>query len=146
MASEALLRVKYHSDKVKRLSYVGGVSDWVDLCSAEEVEMKKGDFRLIDLGISVQVPKGYEMIIAARSSTFKNYGLIQTNGIGVIDESYCGDEDHLKWACYATRDTVIHAGDRLCQFRIFEHQPALSFEEVESLGNPSRGGFGSTGK
>ena len=117
----------------------------MDLRSAEDVELKAGDFRVIDLGVSVQLPEGYEMIIAARSSTFKNYGLIQTNAIGVIDESYCGDDDHLCWACYATRDTVVHVNDRICQFRILRHQPAITFEEVETLGNAARGGFGSTG-
>ena len=142
---EKTIRVKYHSDKIDRLAYVGGKSDWVDLRSAEEVVMKKGESRLVDLGISVQLPEGYEMIIAARSSTFRRYGLIQTNAIGVIDESYCGDDDHLLWSCYATRDTQIHVNDRICQFRIIEHQPHLLFEETQTLGNPSRGGYGSTG-
>ena len=107
--------------------------------------MKAGDFRLIDLGISVQLPAGYEMLIAARSSTFKNYGLIQTNAVGIVDESYCSDEDHLMWPCYATRDTVVHINDRIAQFRILEHQPAIRFEETDTLGNAVRGGFGSTG-
>ena len=107
--------------------------------------MHAGEFRLIDLGVSVQLPEGYEMIIAARSSTFKRYGLIQTNAIGVIDESYCSDADHLMWPCYATRDTHVAVNDRICQFRILEHQPRICFEEVKTLGNPKRGGFGSTG-
>ena len=139
------IRIKYHSDQIDRLAYIGGKSDWIDLRAAEDVTMKKGDFRLVDLGVSVQLPPGYEMLIAARSSTFKNYGLIQTNAVGVVDESYCADEDHLMWPCYATRDTVIHVNDRICQFRIIEHQPAIAFEEVETLGNLARGGFGSTG-
>ena len=92
-----------------------------------------------------QLPAGYEMLIAARSSTFKNYGLIQTNAVGVVDESYCGDEDHLRWPCYATRDVTVLVNDRICQFRILEHQPVIRFEEVETLGNAARGGFGSTG-
>ena len=142
---EKRIRIKYHSDQIDRLAYIGGKSDWIDLRAAEEVIMKKGDFRLVDLGVSVQLPPGYEMLIAARSSTFKNYGLIQTNAVGVVDESYCADEDHLMWPCYATRDTVIHVNDRICQFRIIEHQPAITFEEVETLGNQARGGFGSTG-
>ena len=142
---EKRIRIKYHSDQIDRLAYIGGKSDWIDLRAAEEVIMKKGDFRLVDLGVSVQLPPGYEMLSAARSSTFKNYGLIQTNAVGVVDESYCADEDHLKWPCYATRDTVIHVDDRICQFRIIEHQPAITFEEVETLGNQARGGFGSTG-
>ena len=119
------IRVKYHLPELERLRYIDGISDWVDLRSAENVEMKKGEFRLIDLGISVELPKGYEMLIAARSSTFKNFGLIQTNAVGIVDESYNADEDHLKWPCLATRDTVIHVNDRLCQFRILKHQPAL---------------------
>ena len=139
------IRIKYHSDQIDRLAYIGGKSDWIDLRAAEEVTMKRGDFRLVDLGVSVQLPPGYEMLIAARSSTFKNYGLIQTNAVGVVDESYCADEDHLMWPCYATRDTVIHINDRICQFRIIAHQPAITFEEVETLGNQARGGFGSTG-
>ncbi len=139
------IRIKYHTDKIEKLDYIGGKSDWIDLRSAEEVIMKKGDFRLIDLGVSVQLPKGYEMIIASRSSTFKNFGLIQTNAVGIVDESYCADEDHLMWPCYAVRDTVVHVNDRICQFRILKHQPAIVFDEVDTLGNESRGGFGSTG-
>lgn len=139
------IRIKYHSTQIDKLSYIGGKSDWIDLRCAEEVVMKKGDFRLVDLGVSVQLPAGYEMIIAARSSTFKTYGLIQTNAVGIVDESYCGDADHLRWPCYATRDTTIHVNDRICQFRILEHQPVIIFEEVQTLGGKARGGFGSTG-
>ena len=145
MKNEKTIRIKYHSDKIEKLRYIDGKSDWIDLRSAEEITMKAGDFRLVDLGVSVQLPEGYEMLIAARSSTFKNYGLIQTNAVGIVDESYCADEDHLKWPCYATRDTQIHVNDRVCQFRIIKHQPAILFEEVETLGNERRGGFGSTG-
>ncbi len=145
MKSETI-RIKYHSDAIERLSYIDGKSDWIDLRSAEDVTLKKGDFHLVDLGVSVELPKGYELIIAARSSTFKNFGVIQTNAIGVVDESYCGDEDILRMPVYAIRDTEIHVNDRICQFRILPHQPVISFEEVESLGNRARGGFGSTGK
>ena len=140
------IRIKYHSDEIERLRYIDGKSDWIDLRASENVALKKGDFALIKMGISVELPKGYEMIIAARSSTFKNYGLIQTNAIGVVDESYCGDDDMIMMPVYATRDTEVKVNDRLCQFRIFKHQPAIAFEEVESLGNAARGGFGSTGK
>ncbi|MCR4908880.1 MAG: deoxyuridine 5'-triphosphate nucleotidohydrolase [Lachnospiraceae bacterium] len=140
------IRIKYHSDGIERLKYIDGKSDWIDLRSAEDVSLKKGDFHLVNLGVSVELPPGYELIIAARSSTFKNFGLIQTNAIGVVDESYCGDEDILRMPVYAVRDTEIHVNDRLCQFRIFTHQPVIRFEEVESLGNKTRGGFGSTGK
>ena len=139
------IRIKYHSDQIEKLRYIDGKSDWIDLRSAQEIHMKAGDFRMIDLGISVQLPAGYEMLIASRSSTFKNFGLIQTNAVGVVDESYCSDEDHLMWPCYAVRDTVVHVNDRICQFRILEHQPRICFDEVETLGNAVRGGFGSTG-
>ncbi len=142
---EKTIRIKYHSDQIDKLTYIDGKSDWIDLRSACDVTMKKGEFRLVDLGVSVQLPPGYEMLIAARSSTFKNYGLIQTNAVGIVDESYCGDEDHLMWPCYATRDTRIRVNDRICQFRIIEHQPQIRFCEVDHLGNADRGGFGSTG-
>lgn len=142
---EKTIKIKYHSDKIEKLRYIDGKSDWIDLRSAEDYTLKKGDFKLINLGVSVEIPKGYEMLIASRSSTFKNFGLIQTNAVGIVDESYCADTDVLMWPCLATRDTEIHVNDRLCQFRIIEHQPSIVFEEVESLGNTARGGFGSTG-
>lgn len=143
---EKTIRILYHSSEISKLQYIGGKSDWIDLRVAEHVTMKKGEFRLISMGISVQVPDGYEMILAPRSSTFKNYGLIQTNSIGIIDESYCGDNDIIRMPVYATRDTEIQINDRICQFRILEHQPAIRFEETDSLGNTDRGGFGSTGR
>ncbi len=140
------IKIRYHSQEIEKLRYIDGKSDWIDLRAAEEVSLKAGDFALINMGISVQLPRGYEMIIAARSSTFKNFGLIQTNAIGVVDESYCGDDDIIMMPVYATRDTQVHVNDRLCQFRILRHQPEIVFEEVDSLENESRGGFGSTGK
>lgn len=140
------LKVKYFSDEIDRLEYIGrGKSDWIDLRSREEVVLKKGDFKIIKLGVAIKLPEGYEAIMAPRSSTFKNFGIIQTNSIGVIDESYCGDNDEWMMAVYATRDTTIHVNDRICQFRIEKHQPNLSFEEVEYLADNARGGFGSTG-
>ena len=142
---EKTIRIKYHTDKIDKLQDIDGKSDWIDLRAAEDYSLKKGDFKLINLGVSVEIPKGYEMLIASRSSTFKNFGLIQTNAVGIVDESYCADSDVLMWPCLATRDTQIHVNDRLCQFRILEHQPQIIFEEVESLGNAARGGFGSTG-
>ncbi len=143
---EKTIRIKYHSDNIDRLEYIEGKSDWIDLRVAEDVVLKKGDFKLISMGISLQVPEGYEMLLAPRSSTFKNFGLIQTNSLGVIDETYCGDNDIIRMPVYATRDTELHVNDRICQFRIIEHQPHIVFDEVESLGNADRGGFGSTGK
>ena len=142
---EETIRIRYHSGEIDRLDYIDGKSDWIDLRSDETVDMKAGEFRLISLGVSVQLPAGYEMLIAARSSTFPRYGLIQTNALGIVDESYCGDDDILKWPCYATRDTHIERNDRICQFRILAHQPRIRFLEVEALGNSARGGFGSTG-
>jgi dUTP pyrophosphatase len=140
------IRIKYHSDQIDRLTYIDGKSDWIDIRAAEDYELKQGDFALINLGISVELPKGYEMIIAPRSSTFKNFGLLQTNSIGVVDESYCGDEDVIMMPVLAMRDTKVSIGDRVCQFRILRHQPLIEFEEVSTLGNAKRGGFGSTGK
>lgn len=141
-----MIQVRYHSGMIDRLDYIDGKSDWIDLRAAKEYQIREGTFTLIDLGVSVRLPAGYEMIIAPRSSTFKNYGLLQTNGIGVIDESYCGDNDILRMPVYATRDTVVHINDRICQFRIQKHQPKIQFEEMEYLGETNRGGFGSTGK
>lgn len=139
------IKIRYLSDKVSKLEYVGGKSDWIDLRAAEDVELKQGDFKLIPLGIAMQLPKGYEAHIIPRSSTFKNFGVIQANHMGMVDESYCGDNDQWYFPAIAMRDTVIHAGDRICQFRIMEHQPQLNFVAVETLGDDDRGGIGSTG-
>lgn len=140
------IRVHYLRGKVFPLEYIDGKSDWIDLRAAEDVEMQAGDFKLIPLGVAMQLPKGYEAHIVPRSSTYKNFGVIQSNHMGVVDESYCGDGDEWKFPAIAMRDTVIRAGDRICQFRIMKHQPRLSFQDVESLGNHDRGGIGSTGK
>ena len=136
--------IKYHNDKLEKLRYVDGQTDWVDLRAAEDVSLKKGETALISLGISVKLPEGYEMIIAPRASTYKNFGIIQTNSIGIISEKDYGDI--LKMPVKAERDTEIHINNRICQFRIIKHQPALIFEEVEHLEERSRGGFGNTGK
>lgn len=139
------IRIKYFTD-IDRLGNIEGKkSDWIDLRSAEDVELKAGEFKLISLGVAMQLPKGYEAHIVPRSSTFKNWGIIQTNHQAVIDESYCGDNDIWRYPALAMRDTVIHKNDRICQFRIVEKMPTVEFEEVEHLGNDSRGGFGSTG-
>ena len=146
-SAEALtIKVRYLSDKIQPLEYIDGKSDWVDLRAAEDVELKAGEFKLIPLGIAMQLPKGYEAIVAPRSSTYKNFGIRQTNSIGVIDETYCGDNDQWYFPARADRHTVIHVGDRICQFRIEKHQPQLFFEPVDTLGNADRGGIGSTGK
>lgn len=140
------IRIKYHSDQIEKLTYIEGKSDWIDLRSAEEVELKQGEFRLIKLGVSMQLPAGYEAVVVPRSSTYKNFGIIQTNHMGVIDETYCGDNDVWMMPVLAVRDTVIHVNDRICQFRIQKHQPQIYFEEVDVLGNEDRGGIGTTGK
>lgn len=140
------IRIKYFSEDMERLCYIDGKSDWIDLRASETVILKAGDFALIPLGVAMQLPEGYEGHLVPRSSTFKNYGILQTNSCGIIDCSYCGDEDMWRMPVYATRDTVIEKNDRICQFRIVENQPQIVFEECESLDNASRGGFGSTGR
>ncbi len=140
------VRVKYLSKDIEHLRYIDGKSDWIDLRCAERIFLKAGDFKLIPLGVAMELPKGYEAVVVPRSSTFKNFGIIQTNHMGIIDETYCGDEDQWYFPAYAMRDTTIEVNDRICQFRIQRHQPELTFESVESLGNVNRGGIGSTGK
>lgn len=140
------IEIKYFTDKIEKLTYIDGKSDWIDLRAAEDVSLKQGEFRLIPLGVAMKLPAGYEAHIVPRSSTFKNFGIIQTNHQGVIDCSYCGDNDQWFMPAYAVRDTQIHINDRICQFRIMENQPKLSFEQVQSLDNADRGGHGSTGK
>lgn len=143
---DKFIQIKYFSDEIERLKYIDGKSDWIDLRSAAEINMKAGEFKLIPLGVAMQLPEGYEAHVVPRSSTFKNYGIIQTNSMGIIDETFCGDEDQWFLPAYALRDTKIHINDRICQFRIMEHQPTLMFDEVTVLENDNRGGHGSTGK
>lgn len=119
--------------------------DWIDLRAAETVEMKAGDFHIISLGVSMRLPHGYEAHIIPRSSTFKNFGILLANSYGLIDNTYCGDDDIWGFPAIAMRDTVINKGDRICQFRIMQKQPKLVFAKVEKLEGKSRGGFGSTG-
>jgi dUTP pyrophosphatase len=121
------------------------VGDWIDLRAAEEVHLKAGEYKLIPLGVVMELPQGYEALVAPRSSTFKKCGIVMTNSIGIIDESYKGDGDEWHFPAYAVRDTVIHKNERICQFRIMAHQPLIHLKEVETMGNKDRGGFGSTG-
>ena len=157
MQETLTIKVHYLSDKIQPLEYIDGKSDWIDLRAAEDVALKAGRVQtgmdgrvvfigLIPLGIAMQLPKGYEAHIIPRSSTFKNFGVIQANHMGMVDESYCGDNDQWFFPAIALRDTTIKAGDRICQFRIEKHQPQLFFESVDTLGNADRGGIGSTGK
>ena len=139
------IKVHYLSEEIEELRYIDGKSDWIDLRSARNISLKKGEFCLIPLGIAVELPAGYEAHIVPRSSTFKNFGIIQTNHMGVIDETYCGPNDWWFMPVYALRDTVIQKHDRICQFRVMEHQPKVQFEEGQ-LSGKDRGGFGSTGK
>lgn len=138
------LKVKYFSKEIKKLTREK-VGDWIDLRAAETVELRAGEFKLIPLGVGMILPEGYEAHIVPRSSTFKTWGIIQTNHMGVIDNSYSGDNDQWRFPAYATRDTIIKKGDRICQFRIVENQPDFDIVEVEKLNDSSRGGFGSTG-
>ena len=139
-----IIKIKYLKDiqKIERFN----VGDWIDLRAAETVVMKAGEYRMIPLGVAMELPKGYEAIIAPRSSTFKKYGIILANSIGIIDEAYKGDNDEWNFLAYAVRDTKIHKNERICQFRIIQHQPLIHLLEVESLGNEDRGGIGSTGR
>ena len=139
------IRIKYFTEAIDKLDYIDGKSDWIDLRASEDVALKAGEFKLIPLGVAMELPHGYEAHIVPRSSTFKTWGIIQTNSMGVVDCSYCGDNDMWRMPVYATRDVEIHANDRICQFRIMKNQPKINFEEVEHLGNSDRGGFGSTG-
>lgn len=140
------IKIKYISDKIEKLQYIDNKSDWIDLRAAERIELKAGEFKLIPLGIAMELPKGYEAHIVPRSSTFKNFGILQTNSMGVVDETYSGDNDQWFFPALAMRDTIIDINDRICQFRIMEHQPRIEFTEVATLGSINRGGFGSTGK
>ena len=140
------LKIKYHSTEIEKLKYIDGKSDWIDLRAAKRYELKKGDWVLINLGVSIALPEGYEAHVVPRSSTFRTWGLIQTNSCGVIDNTYCGDDDVWMVPMLATRDTVVEINDRVCQFRIMKNQPRIVFEETERLIGESRGGFGTTGR
>lgn len=140
------VKIKYLDDNIEKLAYIDDKSDWIDLRASKDITLKQGSFTLIPLGVAMKLPDGFEAHIVPRSSTFKNYGIIQTNGIGIIDNSYCGDSDQWMMPVYATRDTEIHKNERICQFRIIRNQPEIVFDEVEELGGKERGGFGSTGR
>ena len=139
------VKVKYFTDKIDRLEKIEQ-GDWIDLRVAEDVEMEAGEFRLLHLGVALQLPEGYEAIVAPRSSTYKKWSIILANSIGVIDESYCGDGDEWRFPAIALMDTKIPCNTRICQFRIQKKQPKLNFITVDHLDNPDRGGIGSTGE
>ncbi len=138
------IQVKYFVEGLQPVEKIAK-GDWIDLRAAEDVTLQAGDFCYLRLGVGMILPAGYEAHVAPRSSTFKNFGVIVANSFGVIDNSYCGEEDEWRLPVLAMRDTVIRKNDRICQFRILEKQPELEFETVEHLRAESRGGFGSTG-
>ena len=136
--------VKYHADIYPLEKVANG--DWIDLRAAEDVELKAGEYRLIPLGVSMKLPEGYEAHIVPRSSTFKHWGIIQTNHMGVIDNSYSGDNDIWMFPALATRDVLIEKNSRICQFRIEKKMEKIGFNTVDHLNETNRGGFGSSGK
>lgn len=138
------IKIRYLRDiqKIERFN----IGDWIDLRAAEDVMIDSGQFKLIPLGVAMELPQGYEALVAPRSSTFKKLGIILANSIGIIDESYKGDGDEWHFPAYAVKDTIIHKNERICQFRIIQHQPMIHLMEVDHLGNEDRGGIGSTGR
>ncbi len=138
------IKIKYHNPELAKNEKIE-IGDWIDLRAAENVRLNAGDFKLISLGVSMKLPDGYEAHVVPRSSTFKTWGILQTNNIGIIDNSYSGTNDIWKFPAYALRDTEIKVNDRICQFRIVKKQPEVEFVEVEKLDDTDRGGFGSTG-
>ena len=139
------IKIKYFDDCLTRIQKIK-IGDWIDLRAAEpHIHLSKGEFKLIPLGVAMKLPKGYEAHIVPRSSTFKNFKIIQTNHCGIVDESYCGPNDQWFFPAYAVEDTDIKFNDRICQFRIVKKQPSITFEEVEEMDSPNRGGHGSTG-
>ena len=141
------IKIKNYGDyKIESIK----VGDWIDLAVSEDIEMKQGESKKLPLGVAIQLPEGYEAHVVPRSSTFDRYKIIQTNSIGIIDNSYCGDDDIWMFPAFAMSDTKISKGTRICQFRIVETMKKafgdIKIEYVDSLGNANRGGFGSTGK
>ena len=138
------IKIKYHTNEIDKIKEIA-VGDWIDFSTAEKVLLHKGDFALISLGVSMKLPDGYEAHVVPRSSTFKKWGVLQTNSMGIIDNSYSGTNDIWRFPALAVRDTVINKNDRICQFRIVKRQPTVEFEEMDTLDAVDRGGFGSTG-
>ncbi len=139
------IKIKYFDNEIEKIKKIEK-GDWIDLRAAQTVTLKAGEFKLIPLGVGMILPEGYEAHIVPRSSTYKNFGVLQTNHMGVVDESYCGDNDQWHFPALAMRDTIIHKNDRICQFRIVTKQPEVDFVEADKLTEQNRGGFGSTGK
>lgn len=138
------IKIKYLRDipKLKKIRE----GDWIDLYCGENTFLCPNETRIIPLGVAMQLPEGYEAIVVPRSSTFRIYGILMTNSIGVIDNRYCGNDDEWGFPCLATNHTFIPRGARIAQFRIIKNQPEIEFETVDFLTGANRGGFGSTGK
>lgn len=140
------IKIKFTNEKIYKEFNNISVGDWIDLRTTDIVTIKKGQFKMIDLGVAMELPKGYEAWIVPRSSTFMKYGVLQANSIAIIDNSFKGDEDVLRFLVWATRDVTIPKGTRICQFRIMKNQPKIDFIKVDKLENENRGGIGSTGE
>lgn len=138
------IKIKYLRD-IEKVESIA-VGDWIDLRCAEDITISAGEYKAIPLGVAMELPKGYEALVAPRSSTFKKYGVMLANSLGIIDESYKGDNDEWHFLAKAERATYIPKNERICQFRIIKHQPKLKLIEVDTLGNADRGGIGSTGR
>lgn len=139
------IKIVYHNPVLPKLEFIEGKSDWIDLRASKAYHLKKGEFALIDLGVSMKLPEGYEAHIAPRSSTYKNFKVIQTNSVGVVDNSYSGTNDVWKMPVLAMDETYIKVGDRICQFRLMKKMEDLEFIETICLDSEDRGGIGSTG-
>lgn len=139
------IKIKYFTDKLEPIAKITK-GDWIDLRIAETITLKTGEFKLLPLGVAMELPAGYEAHVVPRSSTFKNYGILQTNNVGIIDNSYRGDDDQWFMPVYATRDVTIEVNDRICQFRLVKNQESVEFVAVDKLTSKNRGGHGSTGK
>ena len=146
MEQKETIKIKYLNDNKEGRAHVDAKIKHSHLLSRVHLKKKKGEFAMIHLGIAMQLPAGYEACVIPRSSTYKNFGIIQSNHMGLIDETYCGPNDWWRMPVIAMRDTEIHVNDRICQFRIQKHQPKIVFDEVEELTGEDRGGFGSTGR
>lgn len=148
------IKIKYHVKDIPKLKKIDK-GDWIDMYAAEDAMIREGEFKLISLGVSMKLPEGYEAHVVPRSSTFKTWGILQTNSMGIIDEAYCGENDIWKYPAFCPKGqkynsigikcAEIKKGDKICQFRIVKKQPKIEFEEVEFMEDADRGGFGSTG-
>jgi len=138
------IKIRYTREGMEKVVGITG-GDWIDLRCADDIYMMMGEFKLIPLGVAMELPKGYEALVIPRSSTFKNYHILLANSVGLIDESYCGSNDEWKFPAIAFKDTYIPKNTRICQFRIIQHQPIINLFEVDELSPIDRGGIGSTG-